>query len=112
MEIFRRNKNPRGEFFALNNIAMIYHLIGEADNALTYGHKSLKVANEAGLDIIKVKILDTLGEIYIGANEYETALKLIKPGLHSDMVLNRFRKERQILASLIHPISLPKTRRQ
>jgi len=38
-----------------------------------------------------------------GQHEREVALKVIRPGLYSDNVAQRFRAERQILASLEHP---------
>ena len=100
LALFRRNKNPRGEFFALNNIAMIYHLIGEPDNALTYGLMSLEVANEAGLDIIKVKILDTLAEIYIGAEQSETALTYLDQALAIANAHNMKRDSQSALAKI------------
>jgi len=49
-----------------------------------------------------------MGAVYLaeradGAFEQRVALKLIKRGMDSDQVLERFRAERQILASLEHP---------
>lgn len=49
-----------------------------------------------------------MGAVYLaervdGAFEHRAALKLIKRGMDTDLVLNRFRAERQILASLEHP---------
>jgi len=38
-----------------------------------------------------------------GQHEREVALKVIRPGLYSDNIAQRFRAERQILASLEHP---------
>ncbi len=49
-----------------------------------------------------------MGTVYLarradGAFERDVALKLVGPGLDSDAFLERFRRERQILASLAHP---------
>lgn len=49
-----------------------------------------------------------MGAVYLGVradNEFrkEVAVKLIKRGMDSDFILRRFRRERQILASLDHP---------
>ncbi|MGH9838838.1 MAG: protein kinase domain-containing protein [Blastocatellia bacterium] len=49
-----------------------------------------------------------MGAVYLGAradNEFQkrVAVKLIKRGMDTDFILRRFRRERQILASLDHP---------
>jgi eukaryotic-like serine/threonine-protein kinase len=49
-----------------------------------------------------------MAEVFLAAradDQYrqEVAIKLIRPGLHSDFLLKRFRNERQILAGLDHP---------
>jgi eukaryotic-like serine/threonine-protein kinase len=49
-----------------------------------------------------------MGAVYLaeradGQFEQQVALKLIKPGLHSGDIINRFEHERQILAQLQHP---------
>lgn len=49
-----------------------------------------------------------MGAVYLGARadgEYEqrVAIKIVKRGMDTDLVLQRFRAERQILASLDHP---------
>jgi serine/threonine protein kinase len=49
-----------------------------------------------------------MGTVYLAARddeEYEkrVAIKLVRPGLYGDVVLHRFRSERQILARLEHP---------
>lgn len=49
-----------------------------------------------------------MGAVYLaervdGAFEHRAALKLIKRGMDTDLVLDRFRAERQILATLEHP---------
>jgi tetratricopeptide (TPR) repeat protein len=49
-----------------------------------------------------------MGAVYLAARddehyESEVAIKLVQPGLDTDFVLRRFRRERQILARLQHP---------
>jgi serine/threonine-protein kinase len=49
-----------------------------------------------------------MGAVYLakrvdGQFEQQVALKLIKPGMHSGNIINRFEHERQILAQLQHP---------
>jgi len=49
-----------------------------------------------------------MGAVYLaerddGQFEQRVALKLIRPGVHSQVVIKRFREERQILAQLQHP---------
>jgi len=49
-----------------------------------------------------------MGAVYLakradGQFEQQVALKLIKPGMHSVDIVNRFERERQILAQLQHP---------
>jgi non-specific serine/threonine protein kinase/serine/threonine-protein kinase len=48
-----------------------------------------------------------MGAVYlaerVGEFHQQVALKLMRPGLHSRMVVSRFRHERQILAGLDHP---------
>jgi eukaryotic-like serine/threonine-protein kinase len=49
-----------------------------------------------------------MGAVYLAARddqqyESEVAIKLVRPGLDTDFVLRRFRRERQILAHLQHP---------
>jgi tetratricopeptide (TPR) repeat protein len=49
-----------------------------------------------------------MGAVYLAARddehyESEVAIKLVQPGLDTDFILRRFRRERQILASLQHP---------
>lgn len=78
---FREAGDVRGEFFALNNIAMIYHLNGDYEQALVHGLQSLEVADSAQLDVIKVKVFDTLGEIYAGADQLEEANKYLLQAL-------------------------------
>jgi len=46
-----------------------------------------------------------LAERADGQFEQQVALKLLRPGFDSDIDVQRFRAERQILASLNHPIS-------
>ena len=46
-----------------------------------------------------------LAERADGEFEQQVALKLLRPGLDSDIDLSRFKVERQILASLNHPTS-------
>jgi serine/threonine protein kinase len=49
-----------------------------------------------------------MGAVYLAARddeqyESEVAIKLVQPGLDTDFILRRFRRERQILARLQHP---------
>ena len=49
-----------------------------------------------------------MGAVYLAARddqqyESEVAIKLVRPGLDTDFILRRFRRERQILARLQHP---------
>jgi serine/threonine protein kinase len=49
-----------------------------------------------------------MGTVYLAAradkpHASEVAIKLVRPGLDTDFILRRFRRERQILASLQHP---------
>src|SRR5262249_16005769 len=49
-----------------------------------------------------------MGAVYLAARddeqyESEVAIKIVRPGLDTDFVLHRFRRERQILARLQHP---------
>ncbi|MBV9082178.1 MAG: serine/threonine protein kinase [Acidobacteriaceae bacterium] len=49
-----------------------------------------------------------MGTVYLAVRadaefQKHVAIKLIRKGMESDLILNRFRKERQILASLEHP---------
>jgi len=49
-----------------------------------------------------------MGAVYLAARddeqyESDVAIKLVHPGLDTDFILRRFRRERQILASLQHP---------
>ncbi|MFW5973072.1 MAG: protein kinase domain-containing protein, partial [Bacteroidota bacterium] len=49
-----------------------------------------------------------MGNVYLAERDddqyrQEVALKLIRPGLHSPEIVSRFRRERQILATLQHP---------
>ena len=43
------------------------------------------------------------GERATGDFHHEVAIKIIKPGLLSDRLVERFRRERQLLAGLSHP---------
>jgi len=58
--------------------------------------------------LIRVLGRGGMGAVYLaeradGAFEQQVAIKLIKRGMDTDQVLARFRAERQILASLVHP---------
>lgn len=49
-----------------------------------------------------------MGAVYLavradGEFDHSVAIKLIKRGMDSDLILKRFRRERQILAALNHP---------
>lgn len=49
-----------------------------------------------------------MGTVYLGRRsdrefEHSVAIKMIRPGMDSELVVRRFRHERQILASLDHP---------
>jgi serine/threonine protein kinase len=49
-----------------------------------------------------------MGAVYLAIradDEYqkEVAIKVVKRGMDTDLVLRRFREERQILANLVHP---------
>ena len=49
-----------------------------------------------------------MGAVYLGTRDdqqyqHEVAIKLVKRGMDSDLVIRRFRHERQILANLTHP---------
>ncbi len=49
-----------------------------------------------------------MGAVYLASRadeqyESQVAIKLVKPGLDTEFILNRFRRERQILARLQHP---------
>jgi hypothetical protein len=49
-----------------------------------------------------------MGSVYLASRddsqyELEVAIKLVRPGLDTDFILERFRRERQILARLSHP---------
>jgi serine/threonine protein kinase len=71
---------------------------GDADVGLRLGPYTLvREIGRGGMGVV-YQAVRTDGE-YIQS----VAIKLVRPGLHTDAVLQRFRAERQILATLQHP---------
>ncbi len=75
------------------------------------GEKQAKVSNRHGEIIDRWRLLEPLGrggmgEVWLAERidqfEQKAALKLLKRGMDSDSILQRFRRERQILARLEH----------
>lgn len=91
-------RDEAGEFLDVSAVETIHNSV-ERDNRL------------AELKIGKYKIEKEIGRggmgvVYLAAREdfqQQVALKLIKRGMDSDAVLERFRREREILAALNHP---------
>jgi eukaryotic-like serine/threonine-protein kinase len=91
-----------GRFIEDPAIAQAAPWLSGASQALPAGHRfgPYRVIRELGRG--------GMGAVYLaeradGQFEQQVALKLIKRGMDTDLVLQRFRAERQILASLDHP---------
>jgi eukaryotic-like serine/threonine-protein kinase len=91
-----------GRFIEAPAIAEAGPWLAESSKPLSAGHRvgPYRVVREIGRG--------GMGAVYLaeradGQFEQQVALKLIKRGMDTDLVLQRFRAERQILASLDHP---------
>ncbi len=83
------------------------------ESAVAGGARLLDLSAFAGRRIGSYELLRELGRGGMGAVylarraddefEHQVALKLIQPGLGSEAIVSRFRRERQILARLEHP---------
>ncbi|MBX7174185.1 MAG: protein kinase [Pyrinomonadaceae bacterium] len=105
-EIIRREvesllaANSEAEDF-LNNVSAV-QLIHDS-----YNHNEKIIGQKIDKYLIKKEIgRGGMGVVYLAEREdfqQQTALKVIKRGMDSDAILERFARERQILASLNHP---------
>lgn len=84
-------------------------LAGNALDAVPFPEESAEVGRRVGSYRIVSKLgTGGMGSVFLAARvegefEQKVALKLIKSGMDSDVILKRFRSERQILARLEHP---------
>lgn len=84
-------------------------LVGNALDVVPFPEESAEVGRRVGAYRIVSKLgTGGMGSVFLaerveGEFEQKVALKLIKSGMDSDVILKRFRSERQILARLEHP---------
>ena len=86
---------------------------GQALDSVTISNKLLEETQLEGQEVGPYKLIKKLGQggmgvVYLaeradGQFEQKVALKLIKKGMDSEMIVRRFLAERQILATLDHP---------
>ena len=80
----------------------------QTEAAALFGGSQIEGARIGAYRLIREIGRGGIGTVYLASRadeEYESdvAIKLVRPGLDTDFVLRRFRRERQILARLHHP---------
>lgn len=82
---------------------------GKVHNAVvSFGQKGPGVQRVGPYELIRELGRGGMGTVYLARRaddqyQNEVAVKLVRPGMDTDFILARFRRERQILASLDHP---------
>ncbi len=73
LKIEEKRKIPKDYSVALNNIGLMYVLLGEYDNAILYLHKSDSVETANNLNYIKHSVMLNLGEAYYRKNNLDSS---------------------------------------
>ncbi len=90
--------NRRSEAgIALNNIAYMYKMLGDYDNAIKFAEDSLTIAMEEEAAYLECTVRDTLGEVYFEINSYEKALVLFLKSFEISEEFNFRRRATKIL---------------
>ncbi len=77
LKIEEKRKIPKDYSVALNNIGLMYVLLGEYDNAILYLHKSDSVETANNLNYIKHSVMLNLGEAYYRKNNIDSSYTYI-----------------------------------
>jgi tetratricopeptide (TPR) repeat protein len=81
LKIEEQRKVPQDYSIALNNIGLIYVLLGEYDDAINYLHKSDSVETVNKLNYIKHSVMLNLGEVYFRKNKLDSSLAYFNKSL-------------------------------
>jgi tetratricopeptide (TPR) repeat protein len=73
LKIEEKRKIPKDYSVALNNIGLMYVLLGEYDDAIIYLHKSDSVETANNLNYIKHSVMLNLGEAYFRKNNLDSS---------------------------------------
>lgn len=78
------------------------------DAVVSFGQKGPDVQRVGPYELIRELGRGGMGTVFLARRaddqyQNEVAVKLVRPGMDTDFILARFRRERQILASLDHP---------
>jgi hypothetical protein len=74
LQIEEKRKVPKDYSVALNNIGLMYVLLGEYDNAIVYLQKSDSVESAYNINYIKHSVMLNLGEAYFRKNNLDSSL--------------------------------------
>lgn len=80
-EIYIKQKNNAGLFYALRGVGYIYMLQHQLDSALIYYHKALDMAETIGKDYYKSVVLSELGGLYNEKGEFQKAIQHISASI-------------------------------
>ncbi|MBP6431679.1 MAG: tetratricopeptide repeat protein [Ferruginibacter sp.] len=81
LQIEEKRKVPKDYSVALNNIGLMYVLIGEYDNAIVYLHKSDSVETLYNINYIKHSVMLNLGEAYFRKNNLDSSFTYFNKSL-------------------------------
>ena len=81
VEDCRVRGHVQGECIALNNLAMTYLELGDGEEALAAARESLRMARKYGVEVVALTALSTLGEIYLGLEQYDAAEETLSRAL-------------------------------
>jgi Tetratricopeptide repeat len=81
LQIEEKRKIPKDYSVALNNIGLMYVLLGEYDNAITYLHKSDSVETANNLNYMKHSVMLNMGEAYFRKNKLDSSFAYFNKSL-------------------------------
>lgn len=81
LEIYEEINNERGIGSAYNNIALVYQIERDFDNAIKYFESSIELAQKTGNQKGEAGGINNIGNIYSSLNDYSLALEYFQKSL-------------------------------